>query len=95
MTLARDLVRASAAVACEKLPKEAQAKALAHLRDAVGVGLAAAGSPVGQPYRLIARRQTSTGNATVFGLEAGSEPEMAALINGGLIHSLEFDDTHT
>ena len=35
------------------------------------------------------------GAATVFGKASGAAPADAALINGGLIHSLEFDDTHT
>ncbi|MCO5090591.1 MmgE/PrpD family protein [Bosea sp. (in: a-proteobacteria)] len=95
MTLARALVEASAAMASAPMPAQARHAALLHLRDAVGVGLAAAGSPVGRPYQVLAARQTSRGAATMFGLSTGAEPEMAALINGGLIHSLEYDDTHT
>ena len=35
------------------------------------------------------------GTSTVFGQSSGAAPADAALINGGLMHSLEFDDTHT
>ena len=66
-----------------------------HFIDALGVGLAAAGSAVGRPYRDAARQFTSGGRATVFGQADGAAAADAALINGGLMHSLEFDDTHT
>ena len=35
------------------------------------------------------------GPATVFGNSTGAAAADAALVNGGLMHSLEFDDTHT
>ena len=35
------------------------------------------------------------GPSTVFGSAVGASVADAALINGGLMHSLEFDDTHT
>lgn len=55
----------------------------------------AAGSPVGAPYREVGRQLAQGGAATVFGLGVGAAPADAALVNGGLMHSLEFDDTHT
>ena len=72
----------------------ARAAAL-HFTDALGVGLAAAGSPVGAPYRLFSKHSSSRGPATVFGETQGAAAADAALVNGGLMHSLEFDDTHT
>jgi 2-methylcitrate dehydratase PrpD len=71
-----------------------QAAAL-HFVDALGVGLAAAGSPVGTAYRDAGRQLARGGPSTVFGMTAGAAAADAALINGGLMHSLEFDDTHT
>lgn len=94
VTLARELVRALRASARAPLPGAVAAAARLHLLDAIGVGLAAAGSPVGRPYSN-AFVQLSEGPATVFGKTRGVSPPDAALINGGLIHSLEFDDTHT
>ena len=95
MTLARDLVRALIATRDAPLPASAVLAAQLHLLDAIGVGLAAAGSPVGAAYRGLARDITQGGPSTVFGQAAGASAADAALINGGLIHSLEFDDTHT
>ena len=95
MTLARELVGALRAASQAPLPEEVALAARLHLLDAFGVGLAAAGSPVGAAYRGLAEALAKGGAATVFGDAAGAAPADAALINGGLIHSLEFDDTHT
>jgi len=95
LTLARDLVRTLRATAAQPLPEDVARAAALHFTDALGVGLAAAGSPVGAPYRLFAKEFSSRGTATVLGEAQGAAAADAALVNGGLMHSLEFDDTHT
>jgi 2-methylcitrate dehydratase PrpD len=95
VTLARELVRAARAIAGTPLPEEVATAARLHLLDAIGVGLAAAGSPIGAAYRAYAAEIAKGGPATVFGQATGASAADAALVNGGLIHSLEFDDTHT
>ena len=95
MSLARELVRAARAASSTPLPEDVATAARLHLLDAIGVGLAAAGSPIGAAYRGFAAEVVKGGPATVFGQSTGAGAADAALINGGLIHSLEFDDTHT
>lgn len=95
VTLARELVRAARAASSRSLPEDAATAAWLHFLDAIGVGLAAAGSPIGAAYRGFAADIAKSGPATVFGQSTGASAADAALINGGLIHSLEFDDTHT
>jgi len=95
VTLARELVRAARAAAGTPLPEDVAIAARLHLLDAIGVGLAAAGSPIGAAYRAYADEVAKGGPATVFGQASGASAADAAMINGGLIHSLEFDDTHT
>ena len=95
MTLARALVRAVRAAAQAPLPENVVLAARLHLLDAVGVGLASAGSPIGAAYRGFAAEVARGGAATVFGQSSSAAAADAALINGGLMHSLEFDDTHT
>jgi 2-methylcitrate dehydratase PrpD len=95
VTLARDLVRALRAAASTPLPEGVATAARLHLLDAIGVGLASAGSPIGAAYRAYAAEAAKGGPATVFGRATGASAADAAMINGGLIHSLEFDDTHT
>jgi 2-methylcitrate dehydratase PrpD len=94
VTLARELVGALRAAAKQPLPEKVARAAQLHFADALGVGLAAAGSSVGAPYVRYAA-QASSGPASVFGRSSGATAAEAALVNGGLIHSLEFDDTHT
>lgn len=95
MTIARELVKALRSVYAQPLPESVAQAARLHLLDAIGVGLASAGSPAGAAYRGLALRVAKGGAATVFGQASGATAADAALINGGLIHSLEFDDTHT
>jgi 2-methylcitrate dehydratase PrpD len=95
VTLARELVRAARAAASTPLPDDVALAARLHFLDAIGVGLAAAGSPIGAAYRAYADEVAKGGPATVFGQPNGASAADAALINGGLTHSLEFDDTHT
>lgn len=94
MTLARELVRALRA-SSKSLPEDVATAARLHFLDAIGVGLASAGSPIGAAYRAYAAEVAKGGPATVFGQATGASAADAAMINGGLIHSLEFDDTHT
>jgi 2-methylcitrate dehydratase PrpD len=49
VTLARELVRAARAAAGAPLPEDVATAARLHFLDAIGVGLAAAGSPIGAP----------------------------------------------
>lgn len=77
------------------MPDDVARAAALHFIDALGVGLAAAGSPVGAAYREAGRQLASGGPATAFGMATGAAAADAALVNGGLMHSLEFDDTHT
>lgn len=76
------------------IPADIMACAKMHFADAVGVGLAASSSDIGAPY-LGLLEANQRGAASVFNANVGLSPVDAALINGGLIHSLEFDDTHT
>ena len=64
VTLARELVRAARAAAGKPLPDEVVLAARLHLVDAIGVGLAAAGSPIGAAYRAYAADVAKGGPAT-------------------------------
>lgn len=93
MTLARRLVRAlreapAAPVAVADLAR-------LHLLDALGVGLAASAGDAGRAYHGAVAKLGPGGPASVLGRPGGASPALAALANGGLIHALEFDDTHT
>jgi 2-methylcitrate dehydratase PrpD len=91
--LARDLVKALRGSWGAPPPPEVDAIARLHFVDAIGVGVAAAGSAVGEPYLRYAA-ELGAGGASIFGHARGVSAADAAFVNGGLIHSLEFDDTH-
>jgi 2-methylcitrate dehydratase PrpD len=93
VTLARELVRALRAAPA--LPETVADLAALHLLDAVGVGLAASAGEPGRAYHGAVRKLGAGGPASVLGLAGGASPALAALANGGLIHALEYDDTHT
>jgi 2-methylcitrate dehydratase PrpD len=64
-----------------------------HFVDAYGVAVATGDTPSGQ--RLLATLpDTDAGPAHVIGRDRGVDPMRAALVNGTLVHGLEFDDTH-
>lgn len=64
-----------------------------HIIDAYGVAVATAATPFGQ--RLLASLPAAaSGPSHVIGHEHGVDPLRAALINGTLVHGLEYDDTH-
>src|SRR6185312_17075500 len=79
-------------LALPPLPPDVERLARLHLLDAVGVGLAA--SRVG-PARGLLDLARPAGPCTVLGAATGTQPGEAALVNGTLVHSLEYDDTHT
>lgn len=95
MTLVADLIERLDAVARKPVPLNIVKATSLHLMDSVGVGLAANATDVGAPYRAYAEEHARDDGATVFGQASGTDAATAAMINGGLIHSLEYDDTHT
>ena len=93
MTLSRALVARWRAADPAHEPAALRAGRL-HTLDALGVGLAASTLDQGEAWRRYAQA-LNPGDALLLCRAAGAAPADAALVNGGLIHSLEFDDTHT
>lgn len=91
-SLSQDIaVRAAAAL--RTVPAHVDRAARLHLLDALGVGsLGRARGPVRGLTALAGR--APDGPSSVLGLGRGIPAHLAALVNGGFIHSLEYDDTH-
>ena len=80
---------------CDALPREAVERAKLLMLDTIGIIVRArhdAGST--PPMVRAVERMGLSGACTVFGDTAGYAPPAAALLNGTLAHSLDFDDTH-
>ncbi len=94
MRLARQIARFGCGLRLEDVPNSVVASAKLHFVDALGVGLAAATVPPSDAWSVAGRKIGGDGPSTVLGRTRGSTPLAAALVNGALIHALEFDDTH-
>jgi len=76
------------------LPAELREDAARRVLDVLGNSLAATGEPPAEAVGALVREWGGGGRATAIGFaEALPEPS-AALLNGTLAHSLDFDDTH-
>jgi len=95
MTLSQQLIAKLRTLRWVAIPPEVRDAAKLHLLDAMGVGFAAAATGAGAPYLKAAPALSGNGPATVFGSDEGFTAAAAALANGGMIHGLEYDDTHT
>ncbi len=78
----------------EPLPGRVAEFARLHLLDAIGVALAAASLETRPRIERAVAAMGSATESTGLGLAAPLPAPAAALLNGSLIHALEFDDTH-
>jgi 2-methylcitrate dehydratase PrpD len=76
------------------VPVAIVAKAKAHLLDALGIALASTAFDFGRSILAAGSELGGTGRASVIGFGTKLPPANAALVNGTLIHGLDFDDTH-
>jgi 2-methylcitrate dehydratase PrpD len=77
----------------EDIPAAVVSAAKMHLLDTIGCGLAAHALGIGTAGRSVAA-VAADGGSTIIGRAELGTPVDAALANGMLCHSLDFDDTH-
>ena len=78
----------------DAVPAELVRKAKGHMLDGLGIALASTGFDYAGPTLEGARKLGSGTEAHALGTGAPLPPAGAALVNGVLIHGLDFDDTH-
>jgi 2-methylcitrate dehydratase PrpD len=93
-TLSRALARFAAALHWTDVPDAVRQRAKLHILDALGLGLASNTYEYGQRSFAGVRALGAVGPCSVLGRPERLEVRDAALINGILIHGLDFDDTH-
>jgi 2-methylcitrate dehydratase PrpD len=93
--LARVTAERACAIHFADIPPEVVAVAKTHILDQLGVGLLAATLPRNRPLTALASELGAKGNSTALGFAAAVPAAAAALRNGALMHSLEYDCTHT
>jgi 2-methylcitrate dehydratase PrpD len=83
------------AIRFDDIPADVVALAKIHFLDQLGVGLLAATLPRNRPLAALASLFGTGGDSTALGGAAPVTAAAAALRNGTLMHSLEYDGTHT
>ena len=92
MTAALDIAAFAVGLRFNDVPPAVREAACLHLTDAIGVGLAAS---VGAGPRGWSGAMNSRGGIATCLSGDQAAPNEAAMLNGALIHALEYDDTHT
>ncbi len=80
----------------DALPRDVIERTGMLLMDCVGIALRARHDAESTPslIRAVAKLGLGNGSSVTIGDRRGFSPQGAALVNGTLIHSLDFDDTH-
>jgi 2-methylcitrate dehydratase PrpD len=91
---ASKLARFAAGLCLADIPDPVVTRARLHILDALGLGLASNAYDYGQRSAEGVAAMGSGGPCSVIGRPERLQPRDAALINGILIHGLDFDDTH-
>ena len=91
---AAQIAELAAGFRLEEVPAPVIARAKLHILDALGLGLASHAYEYGRRSLDGVVGIGETGNCSVIGSAARLTPRDAALVNGILIHGLDFDDTH-
>ena len=90
----RKLASFTAALRLADVPAPIRERAKLHILDGLGLGFASNSYEYGRRALAGVAAMGSAGRCSVLGREERFEVRDAALINGILIHGLDFDDTH-
>jgi 2-methylcitrate dehydratase PrpD len=92
--LATQLAAAVTTLRYDDIPPQVRNVAKLHLLDALGVALAATSMDFGHAIHRAGQRLGHGDEAHALGFGTPLPAASAALVNGTLIHGLDFDDTH-
>lgn len=94
LTLAQQLATFAVAQRDHGVPTEVAHSVRQRVLDILGIAVAASTLPTSAAVRDYALAQRGRGEATAIGIAEPLPAALAALVNGTLAHSLDFDDTH-
>jgi 2-methylcitrate dehydratase PrpD len=92
--VAETLARFTAGLSFDRIPAAVVARAKHLILDAVGIALASTGFDFAHRALTAVRGLAGDGDSPVIGFPALLPMRDAALVNGILIHGLDYDDTH-
>jgi 2-methylcitrate dehydratase PrpD len=90
----RTIARFAAGLQLADVPREVRERAKLHILDGLGLGLASHAYDYARSVLAGVAALGGTGSCSVLGRPERFEVRDAALVNGVLIHGLDFDDTH-
>jgi len=93
--IAEQLAQFAGAMSSERIPAAVTARAKHLILDAVGIALASTTCDFAHRAMTAIAGLAGSGDAAVIGMPARLPLRDAALINGILVHGLDFDDTHS
>lgn len=91
---ARQIARFAAGFRLEDVPEAVRHRAKLHILDALGLGLASTAQAYAEPTIAGVAAMGDGGACSLIGRSERLGVRDAALVNGVLIHGLDFDDTH-
>lgn len=94
-TLSQRMAQFAFGLEVSSIPAEVRNCALDHILDLMGVAIAASSVPGSDGLHAAVRALGTGEEASALGFEGKLPATSAALLNGTLAHSLEYDDTHT
>ena len=94
LTLSGELADFALGLSLDQVPADLVRKAKGHMLDALGIALASSGFDFAGPVLEGARKLGQGNGSHALGTGAQLPPAGAALVNGTLIHGLDFEDTH-
>lgn len=93
-SLSNQLARRVDELRWSDVPEQVRAVAKAHALDAVGIALASTAMDYGEVVHLAGTRLGTSDECRVLGFGTPMPAAITALVDGTLIHGLDFDDTH-
>jgi len=78
----------------QSIPSEVVSKAKLHLLDSIGIAFASRTEPFAKSLDEASKSLVGLQQSTIFGAKRLSSCENAVLVNGALIHGIDYDDTH-
>ena len=94
LSLSQRIAEFARATELTDVPADVAEKAKLHLVDASGTALAASQKNFSEPLIRAMSELSGVGDTPIFGRVKKLTLRDATLVNGALIHSLDFDDTH-
>ncbi len=92
--ISQDYARFAASLTLDAVPETVRTRATHLMLDAIGTGIAALGETWGE-RAFAAAQELGQGRSATLGHGRALGPREAALVNGVLMHGLDYDDTHS